>query len=179
LSHNALALLITAGALAAGALETVATASAVLSNHVGGAGSVVAAACLFGIAVSRTGATNGACGRELAVPATILVGFIAHGATCEFAGLCIATLILGTASFSPAVAIFAFFDNAVAALLLGQDRDALVARQATGVDAPPLEGGADVANGARTELLDLIAGRGVHDELTTSIASSLAEGAAH
>ena len=79
MSHNALALLITAGALAAGALETVAAAGTVFSNHIGGAGSVVAAACLLGIAVSRAGATNSVCGCELAVSATILVGFTRQG----------------------------------------------------------------------------------------------------
>ena len=110
--------------------------------------------------------------------AAIFVGVVADGAGVEFAGCGVAALVGAAAGGPAAVAVFAFFDDAVAALVAGDGRHALVVGEAGRFHGVAEQGRADVAYRAGTEGCDADAGGGVHDELRVGVAGGAAEGTA-
>ena len=101
-----------------------------------------------------------------------IVAVVADGIVLVFASRSVATSIVATARLASAVALFAFFDNSVAALLASNGADILVVRQAGCLDTVTADSAAYVSNAARTEILDSRAGRRVHDILFACITST-------
>lgn len=121
-THQCLALLIPRCTLSACALEALRAVSAGLSiwrRDVGGAGSVGATTSLLRVALAGTGSTYCAGAGELAINAAVLVRGIADSTILEFTGRSVAAGIVIAVRGASAVAVFALFDNAIAALLAG------------------------------------------------------------
>lgn len=114
----------------------------------------------------------------MAVFAAVLVGVVADGGAFELAGRGVTAGVVSARGRAAAVAILAFLDNAVAALLARDGSDAFVVDKRGGVDTVAAEGGADVADGAETELRNAFARGGVHDEFGAGVAGGGAERAA-
>lgn len=180
-SHQRLTLLVPARALPTRALQTGARVAARLSvggKGVGRAGGVFARACFLRVALSGAWSADDARGGEVAVFAAVLVGVVADGGVFKLAGRGIAASVVPARCRAAAVAILAFLDNAVAALLAGDGSEAFVVDERGGVDAVAAESGANVADGAGAEVRDTFARRGVHDVLGAGVAGSRAERAA-
>lgn len=174
-AHEGAALLVAAGALPAGALQTIATAGAGLLPLVLGAIRRVAGTRLLGIASALAGAADGRVGGELALAAAVFVGVVADGVVLEAAGGGVAAGVVATLGLAAAVAVLALFDDAVAADGLADGGDAAVVCEARGLDAVAQQGGADVADGAGREAGDALGGGGVHDVLLAGVAGGAAE----
>ena len=82
------------------------------------------------VALAGAVSADGVGAREPAVPAAVLVGIVAHGAVPEPAGGRVAARVVAAAVGASAVAVLAFLDDAVAALLAGYGLHAPVVRQA-------------------------------------------------
>jgi hypothetical protein len=172
-AHQRLALQVATGALAAGAGEAVLGIAASLSVWllgVGRTGGAVTGAALLGVARARAGSTDERARRELTTLTAGLVAVVADGVAAELARPGVAALVVAAGFIPATIAVFAFFDDAVAALLTRDERDALVDGETVGLDGVAADGGADVANGAGGEVGDAIAGGGVHDVLLAGIA---------
>lgn len=86
---------------------------------------------------------------------------------------------VGTAAcHTAAVAVFAWFDDAVAALLAGDGFDVLVVGQTIRVDRLTTNSAADIPDGAGAEVRDTLCRGRVHDVLLAGIARALAQGTA-
>lgn len=114
----------------------------------------------------------------MAVITTILIRVIADGSRSEHACIRIAAGISRTTLRSTTIAVLARFDDSIAALLLGNDGDATVVDETLSIDGVAGETAADVADGARGEVIDAVGGGGVHDVLATGITAARAELAA-
>lgn len=177
-AHDGLALLVSARALSTCALEAIATPLSVWCSHVGGASRSVARAGLLGITLASAGTADSACRGKLALTAAVLVGIVADCTGLELAGRSIATRIVAAAFCATTVALFAFFDNAIAALLSTDGGDALVCAETLCVDAVPSHGSTDVADTARGKVGNTLGGGRVHDIFLASITGAGAERAA-
>lgn len=100
----------------------------------------------------------------------IFVGVIADRSTRESAVGGTAGIVATRVS---TVAIFAFLDDAVAALLAGNGLDGAIVGQTLSVDNVATDSTAYIADGAWGEVVDTVGGERVHDELRLGIASVL------
>lgn len=85
--------------------------------------------------MSGAGSANDARGGEVAVFAAVLVGVVTDGGVFKFAGRGVAASVVPAGCRAAAVAILAFLDNAVAALLAGDGSEAFVVDERGGADA--------------------------------------------
>jgi hypothetical protein len=114
-AHHGTALIIATGTLAAGTGEATTTRRSVVLELIRGAGAGVSSTGLGNVTDTCTRSADCVCGRKLAFCATAVIGVVADGIVLELACLCVAASI-GTAAFLAAtVAVFASFDDAVAA----------------------------------------------------------------
>ena len=109
------------------------------------------------ITSAGTGPADRSIGGKLAASATVFVGVIANSAGLELASRWVAAIVVATAFGTTAVAFFARLDNAIAALLAADGRDLPVVRETIGLDGVAADSAADVANRARTEVLNPLA----------------------
>lgn len=124
--HNSLTLLVSARALSTCASQTVTAVAAVILSLVFRAIGRTACAPLFGIALSSARTAHGSGAGELAISAAVFGRVVADGVALELARRGIAASIVATALLATAIAVLAFLDDAVAALLAGNGRDTSV-----------------------------------------------------
>ena len=170
--HQRATLLVSARALARRALQPIPSTTRLpifcrLVSRTGGIGS---RAPLFRVAFARGGAADCVCGGELAVGAALLVAVIAHSAIAEGARRRVATGVVPTARLAPAIALLAWFYDAITALLARDEIDVTVVAEAVCADRIAPNGGADVADAAGAEVGDAVACGGVHDVALAGIA---------
>lgn len=173
----------------------------IFGDDVHRAGRAIPGAFFLRIAWAVTWAANNTGSSKLAFTAAVLVGIAIHLladlpnvrflekrsresvlANCivdKLAGSRV-TALIGTTAFGTAtVTVFTCFDDTIPAFIFSDDTDVFVGGQARGVDAPSFERRTYVPNRTRTESLDLITGRRVHEISSTSVASGSAEWATH
>jgi hypothetical protein len=114
----------------------------------------------------------------LAVFTAVFVGIVAHGVVFELAGCRVTACICSTSIFTSAITFFITFHNAVATGLTAEKSDTPIVGEAGGFDRIDAHGTADVSDGAGGKEFDVVASRGVHDELTTSVTGGGREGTA-
>jgi len=130
-SHDRLALQIARRALAARTCHVVgAAARRVLLVLVLGAVRVGSGAALFGVAFADTGAADGRRRRELAIPAAVLVGVVAHSVRLELARSRIAAVVIATSRRATAIALLVALDDSVTASLACDGSDVPVVGEA-------------------------------------------------
>lgn len=112
--------------MSTGATESVATSFAVWLGLVLGAIRACPAACLLGIALANTWATNGTRRGEFTVATAVFVGVIADCISPELAGVGVAALVVATSRLPTTVALFVAFDDAIATCLAGNGSNASV-----------------------------------------------------
>ena len=127
------------------------------------------------VADTGASATYGVIACELAVFATIIVGVVAYGVVLELACCRVTALVISASGCAAAIAVFALFNDTVATLLAGDCSDALVVCQACCLHAVTANGRANVADGARREFRNALAGGRVHNILLAGITSRGAE----
>ena len=133
---------------------------------------IATSASFFGVAGAGRGSTYLRGGRELAFVAAVFVGVVADSVAAEFACCCITAGIVAAAAGTATVAVFAVFNDAVAALIPGNGNDAFVRGEAGCVNSVTADGGADVTDGACRKVGNAGCGEGVHDVLFACIAGA-------
>ena len=103
------------------------------------------------------------------------IAWVTKGALVETACLGITASITSTSFCTTAVAIFAFFHNAIAALVATDGNNSFVVGQAPRVDRVPAQGTADVAHRAWRKVGDPRCRKGVHHELSVGVAGARGE----
>lgn len=145
-AHDSLTLHVTAGALTRGAGQSITTLRAIFCSVVGRAGSRVTRASLLRIALPGASAADGLSSGKLAIAAAVFVGIVTDGAGGKLAGGRVAACVTGTADFTAAVAVFTFFDDAVAALLTCDKVHVAVAGETGAVNGIAVQCAADVTD---------------------------------
>jgi hypothetical protein len=173
-AHHGLALLISRRALAWSTLEAWATIIAVCKESIGWANGRVAGADFLRVTIARASTADRTRTSELAVAATVLVGVVADGVVLVLAGRGVAAAIVAAAFCATAIALFIAFDNTITALLASDGLHVSVVAQAVRLDAVAQESTADVTDGAGREFVNARRAGGVHDVLSTGVASSRA-----
>ena len=87
----------------------------------------------------------------MAAGAALVIGVVTDCIVFELACCRITARIAAAVGSATTIAIFSGFDNAVTTLLTGNRCHTFVATEAKCLDTVALEGGADIANRARTE----------------------------
>lgn len=177
-AHDSLALLVSGCTLPARARQAITAIAAIRRSDITGACWRASSADFLWVTIASRSTADGSVGSELAIFAAVLVAIVADGVVLELACRGIAATVIATSRFTTAVAILAFFDNAVAALLARDGGDALVGGEALCVDAVAAHGSADVADTARGEVGDAFRSGRVHDVLFAGIAGAGAKRAA-
>lgn len=171
-AHQGLALHIPRCALSAGALQLSRPVATILTV---GSGLIRRTTCrtprahLLRVADARASPADGTVRGKLASPAATVVRVIADGVVHEFASRGIAALVAATTLGSATIAIFALFDDAVAALGTGNGDDAFVVGKTGGVDTVTANSRANVADATKTELRDATPSGGIHDVLRSCV----------
>lgn len=115
-THERLALLVSAGTLAASTGEAAAALLAVGIVFIFGASTGFTRALLFGITLAIALPTYRARGRELAICAAFFVGIVTGGVLGKFARARIAALVVTAGVLSSAIALLSFFYYTIATL---------------------------------------------------------------
>jgi hypothetical protein len=144
--HKRLALLISARAMSARTLEPTPAALSIRRRSITRARRRIARTLLLRIAISSTGTTYRRRGSQLTVATALLIAVVTYGIILELACRWIAARIVTTGARAAAIAFFAWFHDAVPALLARDECDVLVVAEAGGADAVAADGGADVAD---------------------------------
>ena len=177
-AHQGPTLLIPTRTLATRTVHSIATVGARFCPPILGTVRGRAVARLLGIAGALTRPADGSGRGQLAIPAAVLVAVVADGVVLEPTRGCVAAGVVAARAGPAAVAVLAFFDDAVAAHGVADGGDAAVVGETAGVDRVALQGGADVADGAGRESSDALCGGGVHEVLGAGIALGAAQRAA-
>lgn len=130
-AHQGLALLISAGTLAAGAGQTrsTATAGAIILVTVRRTRARAATALLLNVAFATARATNGIRRRILTVATAAVIGIVTDSVVLEFARFGIAAVVASTGVFTAAVTILSVLDDAITTLATCDGSHSLVLRE--------------------------------------------------
>ena len=111
--------------------------------------------------------------------AAALIAVVTLGVVLKFAGRGVTASVAATTLEPPTVAVFTFFDDAIATLLGRDQRHLDIIEQTGAVGRLGVHATTNVANRAGRELVDTVAAdTGVHDKLTIGIATTGRDGAA-
>lgn len=125
-AHHGTALIVATRTLPTSTGEVTATRGSVIFELVNGAGAGVSCARLGNVAYTCAGSADSICGCILAFTATTVVGVVADGIILEFACLRVAARIITAALHAATIALFAGFDDAIAASTAADSDDSAI-----------------------------------------------------